>query len=208
MKLIRGMQWPDAQKEHWVYSLPERDGLLQFGDEIRNTAIGLCRRKRLAIDGGAHVGLWTLPMAQEFKEVIAFEPQPENADCLAINAELENVTIHRTALAETEGHGNLEGHPSKTVGWSLAKFREGQIAYVVRKMTIDSLEFKCLDFLKLDVEGYEYEALVGGRETIIRHRPVIVIEEKLDPNCRASKLLGDWGMRFINQVRYDRLFIW
>jgi hypothetical protein len=42
--------------------------------------------------------------------------------------------------------------------------------------TIDSLWLDRLDFIKLDVEGYECAALAGGIETIQTHRPYIWVE--------------------------------
>jgi hypothetical protein len=44
--------------------------------------------------------------------------------------------------------------------------------------TIDDLGVTDCDFLALDIEGAEYEALWGGADTINRCRPVITLEDK------------------------------
>jgi hypothetical protein len=44
----------------------------------------------------------------------------------------------------------------------------------VSLITIDSLDFSC-DFIKYDVEGAEYEALVGSHETIMRNSPTLLV---------------------------------
>jgi len=45
-------------------------------------------------------------------------------------------------------------------------------------VALDSLELQSLDFFKLDVEGGEVEALMGARETLLRHRPIVLFEDK------------------------------
>ena len=49
-------------------------------------------------------------------------------------------------------------------------------------------------FIKLDIEGYEYDALRGGLDTLRRHEPVLLVEEFWgDP--RVAELLGGLGYR-------------
>ena len=59
-----------------------------------------------------------------------------------------------------------------------------------------------LDFIKMDVQGWEMRILEGGAETITRYRPVMVVElvdEQLlqigDSLQAAWKLLESWGYR-------------
>ena len=44
-------------------------------------------------------------------------------------------------------------------------------------MTIDSLNLNP-DLIQLDVEGFEENALKGAFDTIMRSRPIIIIEQK------------------------------
>jgi FkbM family methyltransferase len=203
------MFWPDHQKEEWIHKLSVVDGLLAYQLDTLNVAAAACKRRRVAVDGGAHVGLWTLPLARIFKRVLAFEPQCDNAECLELNcAGHENIGISRNALSDREGTGNLEGNPGKTVGWSLAGFRGGEASHLVPMVRLDTLALGKVDLIKLDVEGYEFETLMGGERTIKEHRPVVVIEEKLDPKYRASALLEKWGAELIYTKKYDKLYVW
>jgi FkbM family methyltransferase len=209
MKMIRGMYWPDHQKEGWIHELAIVDGLLAYQLDTLKAAVAACSKPRVVIDGGAHVGLWTLPLARLFKRVLAFEPQTDNADCLEANcAGWQNVIISRKALSDREGEGDLRGNRGKTVGWSLSRFRDEQTGQAVPLVRIDSLALGKLDLVKLDVEGHEFETLMGGEQTIREHRPVIVIEEKLDPEYRASALLEQWGARCTYTKKYDKLYTW
>lgn len=54
--------------------------------------------------------------------------------------------------------------------------------------TLDSLQLPRADWLKIDTEGCELAILQGGRETIARCRPRILLEHHyhLDPECEAK----------------------
>jgi hypothetical protein len=42
---------------------------------------------------------------------------------------------------------------------------------------IDKLKLKRLDFIKIDIEGMEMEALVGGEKSINENKPILMIEK-------------------------------
>jgi hypothetical protein len=73
---------------------------------------------------------------------------------------------------------------------------------------IDDFGLTKLDLLKLDVEGHEYEALMGGRETVLANRPIVMIEEGTDTQPRARELLLSWGMKPTMRFKRDFLYVW
>jgi antitoxin component HigA of HigAB toxin-antitoxin module len=73
---------------------------------------------------------------------------------------------------------------------------------------LDQYELPALDLLKLDVEGHEYEALQGAVHSIKKFKPVVIIEEKLDVEKRASAFLEKLGMRCVWHKKHDYLFTW
>jgi hypothetical protein len=75
-------------------------------------------------------------------------------------------------------------------------------------VTIDSTGVQDVDFIKLDVEGHEYEVVLGAQKTINEFKPVVLIEEKHDPERRASALLNKLGMVCTWNKGYDFLFSW
>ena len=46
----------------------------------------------------------------------------------------------------------------------------------VRKLDKICSKFKKVDFIKIDVDGYELDVLKSGKRTIIRHKPIIYFE--------------------------------
>lgn len=148
----------------------------------------------VVVDGGANIGCFSIPFAQRIKSrggrVISFEPQRMlfYALCgsVALN-DLDNVHPQNKALGATHGTATLPAvdygkpadygmvslqgtHSSETIVPPVLENQE------IELVTLDSLALPRLDFLKLDVEGHEIQAIAGGMETLKRNRPWIWIE--------------------------------
>ncbi|TIU67562.1 MAG: hypothetical protein E5W13_31365, partial [Mesorhizobium sp.] len=73
-----------------------------------------------------------------------------------------------------------------------------------------------IDFLKIDVEGFEKPILEGGEQTIRREKPVIIIEQKPNGNAErygrdrfaALDLLKAWGGKVKWEIGGDFLVEW
>jgi FkbM family methyltransferase len=138
------------------------------------------------VDGGANIGLVSIPLAKAAAArhgvVHAFEPQRmlNYALCgsVALN-DLENVIVHRSGLAATSGTMRVP-----RVDYSLAsdygtvqlKPQSEGGGDSVDVIALDDLGLERLDFLKLDIEGMEIEALRGARALIKAHQPWCWIE--------------------------------
>lgn len=133
-------------------------------DRLR-AALTYVKKFRVAVDGGAHRGIWTRELGRKFKTVIAFEPNEELA------VKIPCGFVHYVALGSSSGQCAMADGEKNTgqrhiiPGWG------------VQVRTLDSYKIKNLDFLKLDLEGYELPALRGAEETIIDSRPAIVVEQ-------------------------------
>lgn len=174
MKFKAGIAFPDADQLMSDQMRP--DGTYQ-GDHL-TAALTHVTDWSCAIDGGAHVGLWSRTMAGRFGRVLSFEPSPDTYECLAFNVQaLDNVKAHQLALGDAPGQvsmtWNAECEARQNTGGRYV--RQGGDVQVI---TIDSLQLASLGFLKLDVEGSEPMALAGAGETIDRCKPVILVEAK------------------------------
>ncbi len=152
------------------------------------------------LDVGAHDGAFTLPFAAlPDTSVLAFEPLPSAfARLQAAAAGLPNVTLRQQALGDHEGEITLtlpvlDGVPqeqwaSTAKGYAGLDARVTEQRHAVPLRRIDALGLTDLVAIKLDAEGAEYEVLRGGRETLLRCRPVlsIEIEERHRPGATYS----------------------
>ena len=155
----------------------------------------LLRPGQVAVEVGANIGSHTVHLAQlvgPTGRVLAFEPQPLVFSLLSANLVL-NEQFHaraiHAALGSAEGSIKvpvLDPRVSQNFGGlSLQGREQGE---EVRQTTLDRHELPSLRLLKIDVEGMECEILLGGEETIARHRPVLYVENDRPEN--SARLIG------------------
>lgn len=156
------MQWPEGTRDSQRVHALKHVRSLDF-------AIGLCSRRRTAVQAGGNVGLWPLRMAKDFDRVITFEPDDISRACLEANvAACANVVVRGEALGGEPGRCSIE-HASLGSHAVIA----GTDHEVVM---LDVFGLDDVDLLQLDIEGYELEALKGAKHTIQRSLPVIQVE--------------------------------
>ncbi len=143
--------------------------------EKLNSSTKRCKSRHLALDIGAHVGLWSYFLSFEFDQIISFEPIDEHIRCFKKNIEKrKNVKLMPIALGSSSGTLSMiqtkENSGMSHVAPNMSGIR-------VESIPLDTLEYKNIDFIKLDVEGYETEVIRGARETILENRPAIILEQ-------------------------------
>lgn len=146
------------------------------------------KKDSVVVECGCHIGTHTLKMASLCERLIGFEPMPTTYDILCRNLELnkmENVTILKKGVADRIGETKYCWIPENNPGGAgLANNPMGKPSWMpettnnieVDLITIDSLNLSKLDFMKIDVEGYETLVIRGAMETIARCKPVIIME--------------------------------
>jgi FkbM family methyltransferase len=152
------------------------------------------------IDAGAHIGthtIWYSNRVGYSGRVLAFEANRAAFECLSINCGgMKNVELHYQALGDKEGEVSIEVIPDNA---GMSYVREG---VGVRMNTIDSLGLDRLDFIKIDVEGFEPNVLEGAAETISRCRPVMFIEVNREALKRNGYTPEDVYKKLFN-LRYS-----
>jgi FkbM family methyltransferase len=147
-------------------------------------------RNSSAMDIGANAGYWTLPLAQTFLKVYAFEPNHNVRKKLLKNIEL-NAELAKRILISPDAVGResniidfyeislIDGDGLYNNGLSGTFNRGLKIEPCkVNQVTFDSYisVVKKLDFMKIDVEGMEYSVLSGARELIRSFGPIVFWE--------------------------------
>ena len=159
------------------------------------------KSRRMAIDAGANIGLWSRRLSKEFNWVMAFEPVSVNFRCLMINAPYRNVIAANIALGQENGE--------------IAADVQG--AYYAQKIpgSRGKMHFKCLpldyfglnevDFLKIDTDGFDHDVLLGSLQTIRRCKPVICVEN-FQHNGVITDLLIHENYEQIDTIKQDEIW--
>lgn len=161
-----------------------------YEPELRAVMRALLPPGGIAVDAGANVGWHTLLMARLVGvegRVLAAEANPSVSAELARNIQinrLPQVEILAHALGEAEGTLAFLDLPADDPGAASAHVVAGGSSCAktisVRVRPLDAIVheagFERLDFIKMDVEGYEWPVLQGSREAIAKFRPAIVFE--------------------------------
>ena len=214
MYQAHGWWFPD-QDTHFAGMLKksiQKGGGPVYQQSVRQQSIDLTPSRTLALDIGANVGLWSRDLTEAFARVISFEPVSDFRDCLVKNVPASNLEVRGCALGEEDTFINMiitvenTGHShvdTSTMGHGTTPMYR-----------LDSLELPKIDYIKIDCEGYENTILRGARQTIMRDRPVMVVEHKRhkdvghDDVDQALDTLIGWGAHIITNVRYDYILGW
>ena len=167
----------------------------------RTTALSYVKKWNTCIDIGSQFGFWTRPLLKKFKTVHCFEPNPLFRECFLKNIPLDNVTLHPYGLSNSEhtAHQSNDGQ--------VLSMKEGS----VQCKTLDSFKFDNVDFIKIDVDGFEHQVLIGAKQTIKKFNPVINIEMKKMKrsltvfNC--TNFLKKRGYRMAKRVKSDEVWV-
>ncbi|MCC8977603.1 FkbM family methyltransferase [Bradyrhizobium acaciae] len=178
-----------------------------LGKVINDVVVGnqyhieLIKKGGVVVDAGAHVGVFSLFVAEMNPDakIYAFEPTPSTFKYLKENTE-GRPNIHcfnyglgdkneTTSIVETNNAaGNYIGKkgapgPVKTAAASEYTII-GETPCEIK--TLDSLNLPQVDFIKMDVEGFESKLLMGAKETIRKYKPIISMSAYHKPEDKTE----------------------
>lgn len=173
-------------------------------------------RRRVALDVGAHVGLWAMWLVREFQYVHCFEPIPLHGDLLSHNMPSDNYELHRVALGDKAGRVRIDVPPGVTGNAHVVPGAPNTDMVTLDSFQFDPSGFHMVDFIKIDVEGFELQVVQGAKATLLAHRPYMVLEQKgNDVKLMGSKVRNealDWckgiGMRAVHEIGGDWFLDW
>ena len=181
------------QKGIWI---PEKDTWYGWGENFESREYKKLQLSgNLCLDIGAHFCIWTKRLSRDFSQVLCFEPLQKHIECHKKNCEdLNNVTLYEYALSDVETNSIMTTRDFNSGMSSLLerKFKDKDTV-IVKTKTLDSFNLPKVDFMKIDVEGYEAQVLSGAKETIIKWKPKIYIEIWEKNVNTISKILDGMG---------------
>lgn len=180
-------------------------------------------------DVGANIGELTLVSAKlvgPSGTVVSFEPVKRFAEHLEKHVaanRFTSVRLVQAGLSDAPGEATIyvsqevdpDGTRNDGLGTLFPTAQRSQAEQTVQLMTLDQAASEIkgrVDLIKIDIEGGEYKALLGGRELLQRDRPDIVLELAED-SCTAAgyrmedvlNYLGELGYKFWTIGRNGRL---
>jgi len=206
MKKVFNYWMPDSDShfERLIAKRVRNGGPPEYQDDVRDEAYKYVTDYDLAIDVGANVGLWAKPLAQKFNKIIAFEPMHQVLECLKLNVENLPVEINEFALSNVSGNIDMVYDSVNTGSSYVIEHSAGSI----KLKTLDELDLPKFGLLKVDCERHDLQVLQGAEKTILKYKPIIIVEQHPDTEYCAGNYLKHLGAIEYTNVRKDYIFGW
>ena len=143
-------------------------------------------KKSLFIDCGCSFGSYSVPIAKlnsADSKVIAIDASSVAIRRLKENIflnDINNIEIYNLAIGKEEGYANfnedlnlLPNSGSFRFDSSGKKLRITTLDIILEQQSLDSFE---VIFVKMDLEGYEFDGLLGFKKNIVKYKPIILFE--------------------------------
>ena len=160
--------------------------LYKFYKKFSDRHVGTLLREIISpgmtvIDVGANIGFYTAFMANivgEKGRVYAFEPSPHNFNLLKKYNNNNNVTLVQAAVGDTTGEIVL--YVSDKLNVDHQTYETDEIREKVNVLSYrldDYLKNEKVDFIKMDIQGFEYQALLGMKNILRNNANIKVLME-------------------------------
>ena len=190
---------------------------------------------------GSHIGTVCLPISLHINKVTAIEAYPDTYKHLCENIQINNISNVNTfnlAVGNSEEDiyfmsndivcpvekinriiNNNGGMPVFTKNDIKNNIRSANLSClkIKNKMNkLDNLEINNFDIMLVDIEGYEYEFLLGAKEKIKKYKPIIIIEiwddyKRKRENMKTTQkeiinYIESFNYKLIKQIEDDFIF--
>jgi FkbM family methyltransferase len=136
----------------------------------------------VVLDCGAHVGLFARDALRAGAGlVVAIDPGTAQVACLERNFPAAiaagRLRVYPKGVWHSAGELLFQDDGSATASLAEAGARQATVRVPVTTIDalVDELGLSRVDFIKMDIEGAEQEALAGAARTLARHRPKLAI---------------------------------
>lgn len=184
-----------------------RDGL--YEKDMVTTFKSLLTANSVCVDVGANEGYFSVIASRIVGpggRVVAVEPQSRVLPILDKNIKLnraDNIKVHQVVISDENGTAEIHLEPDNNTGSSglyrTTRYRvpSETVGMITLSALLDQNGIDGVDLMKMDIEGGEYEAILGSREVFKSRRvrrlalelhPVILRRRGLDPSAITSFL--------------------
>mgnify|MGYP001772697755 CR=1 FL=1 len=175
VKMVLNPCMGGIHRELFIYGDREPFSYRIFRKELRSLG-----EEGIVIDVGANIGYYCLLEAQFCKRVYAIEPSLRNLKYLlvniAVNSLQDRIEVRRLAVGDHDGIAYILRGEAPNLD-SISTRDTGE---VVKMMTLDSFiakeRLERVDFVRMDIEGYECRMIKGAKRVLERFHPKLFIE--------------------------------
>ena len=193
--------------DHYIYWGVADSGYTSILREMKTADVML--------DIGAHIGESALFYASinSRARIFAFEPHPVSFRRARVNILLNRFqNIHLINLGLGERAEILKLYEVNENNSGANRIMRGENNFPYKEIAADTLDnlmqermITKVDFIKIDVEGFEFAVLKGGAETIIQSKPVMFIELD-DNNLKENNSCAEEIIELLRSFGYNRIY--
>jgi FkbM family methyltransferase len=170
-------------------------------------------------DVGSFEGLLALFFASRAKQVICYEPNSRNHGRLMENLALNgftNVTVRKSGVGEAPQQIQLVWNPAMPGGASAETATATHLQDTVAGAQVETIPITTLDqdaeenglpapdLIKIDIEGWELQALRGARRLLRQFGPALYLEMHGETMAEKKRKVADI-VRFLEEAGYQRI---
>ena len=189
-------------------------GLNQFPQEIQKKVLN-----KDVIDGGGYVGDSAMVFTEHNpRKVYVFEPNPDTLPAMrqiiennatVLGERKDKIEIVPLALGKSAGTVTFRSGGVFDGGAAICPNASKGNTHKVNVISIDEFVKKnALDvgLIKLDVEGAEYDTILGAKETITKQKPILIISiyHTFKDFFEIKPLIESWGVGYKFEIRHHR----
>ena len=188
-----------------------------FDQHTNNAIKRLCKKGMTALDIGANVGAYTFILAKlvgKYGKIIAFEPMSNAFSKLKRNMALnnfQNITLEKLALTNESKKEYAMFRTSWLVrgGSRIDSQKNEEIYFITLDDYLKKKGIKKVDFIKIDVDGYEFKVVQGAINTLKKNKPILILELGIYTLEKNGDKIEDFilfllnlGYRFYSQFNF------
>jgi len=194
VEVKEGIFWIDPVSQFAVNLVTEHGYEPEMGETLRK----YLRPGGTFVDIGANEGFFTVQAAKivgPSGRVLAVEPQGRLQQVIQKNLELNgltNVTLARSAVSDRPGEAELHISPSTNTG-STGLSQSTRYRVPHESVPVNTLEailarsgVQTVDLIKMDIEGFEYEALIGA-EKLLKEKRIKALALEMHPELMRGR---------------------
>lgn len=172
----------------------------------------ICKRfikpDMIILDIGANIGIYTeffISLLSNQGHVYAFEPAPYNFQLLEKHfSKVKTVTLNKVAVGDTNQQLMLYLSTSLNVDHRIYADGEDRIATPVQCIKLDDYftDKQTVDFVKMDIQGAEYQALLGMQRLLNQNEAVKLLFEYYPEGLSQAGTSGQLLLDFLKRNRF------